>query len=298
MKIKASSNKANVSALVFVFAVMTVVAAVLRTFQVFRLIDASTGFYKEKSFITALLYAVVIGSCLVFCLVSYLSRNSTGIVTHEIDSKRLSVFTVVFAFAMLLDCLKSFLLSVGNSGDTNVYEQESKLRQLMGSGSIFQLVQSLFALLSFIYLLYLAYAIKSGSTKASEHKLLALAPAGWSAFRLVGLFVSKISFMQVSDLFLELVMLSFMTLFFMAVAQTTSGVYSDLSGWRIPAFGFSSALIAGTLSISRLIATCVNRQMYINPSHTFNITDLFFFIFAVMYVYEVTREYNLVFERE
>lgn len=298
MKIKQSSNKANVSALPLVFVVMTVVAAVIRCFQVFSLIDASTGFYKEKSILTVLLYLIVIGSCVVFCLISFLSINSSGIVTHEIESKRLSVCTYAFAIVMLIDCVKSFLMSVSSSGNTDVYEQTGRIRQLVGSGSLAQFVQSVFALLSFVYLMTLASSIKSAGEKASKRKILALAPVGWTAFRLVGLFVSKISFIQVSDLFFELVMLSFMTLFFMAVAQTTSGVYSDGAGWKIPAFGLSSALVAGMLSVSRFIATVVNREMFINSSHPFNLTDLFFFVFAAMYVYEVTREYNLVFERE
>ncbi len=296
MKIKGSSSL-NISFLPTAMIIAAVLATLLRSIQVFTLIDASTGFYKEKNIITVLFYLVIVASIAVFCVISYISHNSNGINTYEIESKKLSGITVLFAISLLLDALTSFFGGITDN-DQLEYVDDSVLKELVNSGSVTDFARGFFALISALYLFMLASSMRNGSDKASKHKIIALAPIGWSAFRLIGLFVSKISFLQVSDLFLELVMLSFMTLFFLAFAQTTSGVYSSSAGWKIPAFGLSSALIAGTLSISRLIATFADRQLYVNENHTFNITDLLFFFFALMLVYEVTRKYNLLFERE
>ncbi len=298
MKIKASSNKANVSALVGVFGVMAVVVAVLRSFQVFKLIDASTGFYKEPSLVTPVLYGVIAFSCFVFCAVSFLSRNSSAITTENLESKRLSICTYLFSFTMIYDCISSFLKSIALLGSDSMNASNGTFKYVLSSGSFTNLGKSVFALLSAVYFLNLASSIKNGSEKASERKILALAPIGWSCFRLVGLFITKISFLRVSDLFLELVMLCFMTLFFVALAQMTSGVYSTGVSWKIPACGFSASLVAAALCVSRLIATVVSKESFITAGHPFEITDLGFLIFAVMYVFEVTREYNLVFEND
>lgn len=296
MKIKASSDL-SLSFLPAIMIIVTAMAALSRSFQVFTLIDASTGFYKEKSMITLVFYSIIAVSVVIFCVLPYLSHKSEGITMYAIENKRLSVITALFGVTLIFDALSSLFGSAANNSQIE-YVDEEAIKEIIGSGTITGLARGIFALLSAIYLLTLASSMRNGSDKASKQKILALAPIVWSASRLVGLFVTKISFLKVSDLFLELAMLSFMTVFFLSLAQTTSGVYSDGAGWKITAFGLSSALIAGTLSFSRLIATLINKQLYISSEHPFEITDFVFFFFALMLVYEVTREYNLIFKEE
>ena len=229
MKIKASSDF-SLSFLPPVMLVVTVMAALSRLFQMFTLIDASTGFYKEKSTITLIFYSLIIVSVVAFCVISFLSHKSEGITMHAVENKGLSVITVLFGVTLIFDALSSISNSIANNSQIE-YIGNGTFKELfkafIGSGTITDFARGIFAIFSAVYLFTLASSMKDGSDKASKRKILALSPIVWSAFRLVGLFVSKISFLKVSDLFLELAMLSFMTIFFMALAQTTSGVYSD-----------------------------------------------------------------------
>lgn len=283
MKIKTSKKEITVDNLHFLFLISALVCTVLRCVQVATLLDAETGFYKQSSIITVLFYLVLFGSCLVFCMLSFLSSQSASLQTSTIKSKPLCAASAVFGIAMLFNCLTSFSQSLSAVGSAGIVEG-SAFKVMMSTGELPKALQAAFALLSAVYFFILAASFKNGSEKARGHKLIALAPIGWVAFRLIFRFVSKISFLRVSDLFLELSMLAFMILFFMAFAQVNSGVYSEGFGWRIPAFGFSAALIAVSANLPRLIFTVIDVEKYINSNYTFSFTDIMFCVFAVLLV--------------
>ena len=296
MKIKTSKKEITVDNLPLLFLISAVVCCVLRCVQVATLIDAETGFYKQSSVITVLYYVFLFGSCLAFCVLSYLSRQSASLSTSTIQSKPLCAVAAVFGVSMLLNSFMSFFESLSASSSANAYAG-SAFKTMMSTGELPKALQAAFALLSALYLFYLAASFKSGSETARKHKIVALAPVGWVAFRLIFRFVSKISFLRVSDLFLELSMLAFMILFFMAFAQVNSGVYSEGFGWRIPAFGLSAALIAVSVNVPRLIFTVVDAGKYINVNYTFNVNDIMFSVFVVLLVplavkFSVKKEYT------
>ena len=283
MKIKTSKKEITIDNLHLLFLISALVCTVLRCVQVATLIDAETGFYKQSSVITVLFYIVLFGSCLAFCLLSYLSSQSASLQTSTIKSKPLCAVSAVFGITMFINCFTSFSQSLTSSGSgANV--EGSAFKVMMSTGVLPKALQAAFALLSAVFFFILADSFKNGSEKARGHKLLALAPIGWVAFRLIFRFVSKISFLRVSDLFLELSMLAFMILFFMAFAQVNSGVYSEGFGWRIPAFGLSAALLAVSANLPRLIFTVVDAGKYINSNYTFSLTDVVFCVFAVLLV--------------
>ena len=153
----------------------------------------------------------------------------------------------------------------------------------MRSGFLPMMLQSFFAFLSAIYFFILASDFSKGTAKAYKRKILATAPVSWAAARLITRFMRQISFVQVSDLLLELVMIAFMIMFFMALAQTASGVYKDQFKWRIPGLGLSAGLIAAVISVPRLIFTIFSNS-HIVSEHPFSLADFIFviFIFTLM----------------
>lgn len=284
MKIKNSNKEITVDNLHLLFLISALVCTVLRSVQLATLIDAETGFYKQSSVITVLFYVVLFGSCLAFCVLSYVSRQSASLRTDSVRSKPLCAAAAVFGVSMLLNVFSSFSQSLAASGSSNGTVGGSAFKVMMSTGMLPKACQAVFALFSALFFFYLAASYNKGSDCARRHKLLALAPVGWVAFRLIFRFVSKISFLRVSDLFLELCMLAFMILFFMAFAQVNSGVYSEGFGWRIPAFGMSAALIAVSVNLPRLIFTLIDSGKYINANYTFSLTDVLFSVFAVLLV--------------
>ena len=284
MKIKENNEKVSLRILTPVFLLSTLVAVVIRTLQMFRHIDHETGFNNGSGAVSFILYFVIAVAAICFAGVSYLSKESSQIEVHSHKNTLTAVGCIAFAVSLIYDSISSFLGSANATGSST----GSAFKDMMVSGSLPLIMQSLFALVSFIFMIILAKDFLKGTDNASKRKYLCLAPLGWCGFRLIHCFVRQISFIKVSDLFLELVMLSFMIMFFQSLAQVNSSVYSDGFRWRIPAFGFSSALIATALNVSRLIYSVVNGADALNAEHPFCITDLMFSLFVVTLIIAVT----------
>ena len=77
-------------------------------------------------------------------------------------------------------------------------------------------------------------------------------------------------------------MLGCMMLFFMAFASVTSGIYSDGAAWRITGYGLPAALLAGMLSLPRMVFTLIDKAAYINENHPLNPVDCLFFCFVLL----------------
>lgn len=292
MKIKSSKESAKAKYLLYFLPASVVVFFILRCIETKTNIDASTGFYKNDSVLTVVFYALVVISIAVFCVYSFISKDASEITPHTVKSKPLAIITILFAASMVYDTLYSFILASDKLGSTGglYYGEENPLKAMMSSGALFVSLRAVFALLSAVYLFVLASSFLKGDGKASKHRIMALAPVCWACFRLLAVFVKKISFLRVSDLFLDLVMLCFMIVFFMAFAQVNSGVYSEGFSWKIIAYGFSSALVAAGTNLSRLIFTLYNKEQYVNAEHPFSVIDLVFAAFVLVLAMECIKQ--------
>ena len=287
MKIKESSSKIRYSQTLTVFAVSAALLTILRLFQVKTSIDASTGFYTKNGFLIVLFYVILGVSCLYMAVSAFVSGDSKEVTLENKKSTSMFWITLVYSFLTFFDGASSFIKSVLGAGDTEVVG--SVFKSLMTSGAIPLFLQSVFAILSGIFFIELAFLFKKGNGSAGKHRILALMPVGWIASRLLHLFVRKISFLKVSDLFLELSMCAFMVLFFMALAQVSSNVYSTDSRWRLIGFGMPAALLSAIVSIPRLFFTIVDKSC-INENHPFNIADLAFLVFMAVLALQLLKK--------
>ncbi len=287
MKIKESCNRIKFSALATLFLCSFFALATIRVMMVATYIDASTGFYTKDSVLTLVFYVAFAAACLAFGVCSFLSSKSADITVGKTKNKAVFVAALMFSLVLFYDGVSSFFGCLLNASETQM-TYTSVFKSLMVSGSIPLFLRSVFAVFSGVFFVIFALSYKKGDAAASKHTILALMPVGWSSSRLLQLFVRKISFVRVSDLLLELCMCAFMVLFFMALAQVSSGVYSTDSRWRIPGFGYSAALFAAVISVSRLIFTLLNKDAYINSEHPFSIVDLVFAIFVLVLIFAVT----------
>lgn len=287
MKIKNSVSSLDARILGIVFAVVSAVSVALRTYQMFNCIEPVTGFNVGPQWLMILLYAIIFAGCLVFCVFSYLSEDTAKLHPMGMKSKN----TFVFALLMALQFLINWLLGVFGGVDSLSGTQSAEgFKGLMASGLLTGGLQGIFAFLSMIYMVIFAFDMRNGTVKASKFKILALAPAGWATVRLVERFLSQISFLEISDLFLELVMLSFMAMFFMAFAQVCSGVNSTGFSWRLSGIGYPAALIALTLFFSRSIISVVKGSQVLNPSFLAEAADLTFAVFVAVLVSELLKK--------
>ena len=275
LSIKGSNNSLRLDLLPKCFAVSAVVGIALRILQMAKFIDPETGFYAGGGIVNVIFYIVLAVAIIAFCAVTYLSADVKKIEIGGDSNKAASIGTRLFAVAMLFDSYSSITSSSMLAGYSDI--------DPMRSGFLPMMLQSFFAFLSAIYFFILASDFSKGTAKAYKRKILATAPVSWAAARLITRFMRQISFVQVSDLFLELVMIAFMIMFFMALAQTASGVYKDQFKWRIPGLGLSAGLIAAVISVPRLIFTIFSNS-HIVSEHPFSLADFIFviFIFTLM----------------
>ncbi len=286
MKIK-NNFSLNLKPLPIVFLISVLVSTIIRCVQVYKFIDPETGFSIGGKFTFILLYIILGVTCCYFSFAAYLSKSSQDIDMHKIKNPIVGSASLLFSVSLIFDSFSSFFNGVnslaGPSSGTGV-------QAIMSTGGLPLVMQSLFAFISAIYFITVSVDFYKGKTKSSGLKLLAIAPVAWTGMRLIYRFIRQISFVEVSDLFMELIMLAFLILFFMAFAQVNSGVYSQGFEWRLIAFGLSAAVISATLCFSRLVFVFIESGANINAEHPFNFSDFAFSIFAVAFTFEIVSK--------
>ncbi len=278
MKIKQSS-KISTKKFIMLFIIASLISVILRCIQTAKYIDPDTGFYSGGTVITVLLYILLFAAFVTFVVISYISKETADVEILEIKSVPLSVVTAIFSASLFYDCVYSLFKSSQALANTSAF---GGVQAMMASGFIPLVFQSIFAFFSGVYFTVVAGDYRKGSSKSTKFKVLALAPVGWTGFRLIHRFISQISFVEVSDLFLELILLGFMIMFFMSFAQVSSGVYSTGFAWRISGFGLSSGLVGIVLSMTRFIFMFVNAGEYVNAEYPFQLCDFAFSLFVVI----------------
>ena len=281
--IKGSKENIKLAPTLAVFAAAAVAGIVIRYIQMLKFIDPKTGFTTGGNAFSIVLYALIVVSSLFICVTSFLSADSKKIAIGNSGNKLASIGTSLFAISLLGDtyyCLYQVML---NSGTASAYTD------VMKNGTVPMTLQSIFAFISAIYLFILASDFSKGTAKAYKRKFLATAPVFWAGSRLIFRFLRQISFVEVSDLLIELVMIAFMIMFFMALAQVSSGVYKDSFKWRIPGLGLSAAIIAATVSVPRMIVAITAREL-VNKAYPFSLTDLLFVIFIITLMVKIKED--------
>lgn len=283
MKIKNSKDNIKLAGLLPVMLGSTLLLIILRCLQLTRYIDSTTGFLTGGSFLNALFYAIIALTCIYFIVVSFLSADGGEVELTGLKDKYAGIGCAAFAASLIYDFMDSFIdgLAIYTEMPFGTYENGAELaKALMATGALPYVLQALFALLSALYVIILAKSFIKGSGHAHNRKLLATAPIAWASFKLITRFIKQISYIKVSDLFLELVMISFMIMFFIALSQVVSGVYSDGSRWRITALGFGGALISFIVSVPRFVFT-VFASDFVNKEYPFSFDDAMFGVFAL-----------------
>lgn len=287
MKLKENKEISFYGRLPLIFFLCSAVTVIIRTVQVFSFIDRETGFYTGGGFLKVLLYAVIAFASVFFAVSAYLSKETAEISLQFKKDGFLSVITCIASLSFIYDSFSAFIGAFDSLGSATY--GVSAFQAMMLSGTIPQFLQSIFALLSAVYFLTFAKGIIRGSGGASKHKMLAVAPVGWAGFRLIYRFVEQISYVRVSELLLELILLALFVMLFMALAQTVSGVYVKNARWRIVGIGLPAAMISLTLNIPRLIFVLVKGSDYLYSDYPFKVSDFVLALFVAVLVTKLIK---------
>lgn len=250
MKIKALTSGFGIGAVILIAA--AIIALPVRTAQFFNILEGSTGFYKTTDWTVYLLYAVLAVAVIGFAALGFINRKKLD---YNLEIKKRPGFGILAAVAaagLIIDavvCLNVVYNPDVNLGiSTAAYDSSQTATYILTA-------QAVAAAVSALYFVTVAVGSLSGKSNGTEFKLISLAPVLWSIFRLVFRFTRTISYIRVSDLFFEMIMLIFMMLFFMAFAQVNAEIDAKNCEWKIAAYGLSAALFALVCFVPRFIVT-------------------------------------------
>ena len=105
MKIKNSVPSLGLGALSKIYMILACACTALRAFQLFFHIEPETGFNVGSGLIMAILYVLVLGGCLAFSVVSFLSKESKEFDIEGVKSDKASAISFAFAATLLIDWL-------------------------------------------------------------------------------------------------------------------------------------------------------------------------------------------------
>ncbi len=238
-----SISKSGFGAGIIIFVAAAIIALPVRTLQYFTILESDTGFFSMNDWSVYLLAAVCAAAILAFLLLGFIKRKKIDYSLEVTKRPGQGILCFTAAAGILISTI-GIVVELMNSDS---FSSDNKTENLILA------IQAVFALFSAVYFVAMGSSLVSGKTNGSEYRLISLAPVIWSIFRLVARFTRTISYIKVSDLMLEMLMLVFFIMFFMAFAQVNSKVDAEKKEWKIPAYGLSGALLALICFVPRFI---------------------------------------------
>lgn len=286
MKIKFDIKK--LLPLIIAFAV-TVIAVPVRVGQYLKIIDASTGFYNEINASVYILYAVLIIGLVSGLVLPFLKHKSIRPVSLSVRSIGFTVISLVMAVTLIIDSATQLLSYFELFSSASAYMGQSVSQYISSQGGTLLLLQAISGALTAVYFFITGVTIGLGNSDSSRFKVIALLPTLWCIFRLLYRFKRTISFVNVSDLLLELFLIVFSMMFFFALAQVNSKI--EISGkdddlmqsvfWKIYGYGIPAVILALVCFLPKLILIITGNSDHINSHYPLYISDFGFAVFTI-----------------
>lgn len=269
-----------------IFTVFGISAAVLlgiRLYQLFCLNERDgSGFFDHINASVYIFYiASAVFAAVIIALVSLTDKVPASKMPRG-KSKPLAIASFVMTAGLAYDTGYSFSLFIkavmtyGASGDLGTY--------LFSNGMFSILFEGVFGLAACIYFTLLALSYHDGKNSFREYKLLALTPLFWAMFKTVYRFMTKISFIVVADLMLELAELVFAMLFLLSFARINSQIVQKYEMRKAMKYGFATALFACVIGLSRFVITICGLSECLPNAFSFSLVDPALAVFTLVYI--------------
>lgn len=274
MKIRGSLEKINPLYSLYVTLGLLCAAIPFRTYQLLSIVESVTGFYKETNWSVYLMYVLCALAVLVPYVLTMLAKNVPESRAVYRKSRLLAAASFIFGTGLVADAVTAF--------STLILTSEGFLTAEINL--VPTILQGVFGILSAVYIMIFGISYIDGRTTYTRYKLLALSPIVWSVARLIIRFVKKISYVNVSDLMLELFAIAFMMLFFLAFARISSGLSNKKSMRSLWSAGFAAVFFCAAANIPRLITIITGNGGVLPEEYPFALCDLGFAFFAICYI--------------
>lgn len=285
-KLKGSLSKPHPSTLITLAALSLCALLPLRVYQVTSIIDPETGFFTQSSFTVPLFYIIGGIVALALMLLSFMNSKANRTRNCVVKSKLLGVISAVTAVSIMYESVLSAISFMELSGEYSAFlHKVSFTAYLTQSGATALILEAVFGLLAGVFFCTYAVSCFSDKLKLSSVRLLSAAPVAWAICRIVYRFIEKISFVNVSDLLLELIMLVFMIMFLLAFAQVVTDVTPEISAWRLYGCGLPAAVTAFVITVPKIFLVVTGHPELIVEGHGFELCDLLLALFIPVFLY-------------
>ncbi|MBQ8026836.1 MAG: hypothetical protein IJ261_01820 [Clostridia bacterium] len=288
-KIKGSLSKPEPTSLIAIAAISLCVLLPLRVYQATTLIEPDTGFYSESNITIPLFYIIGAVVIVALMLLSFLSDKSTRARNCVAKSKALGIVSGFTALSIMYSSIMSFLEFMQIHGEySSPIHEKGMLSYLTQSGAAALMLEAVFGVISAFFFWIYTVSCFNKSAKLSSFTILSAAPTLWAICRIVFRFVEKISFVNRSDLLLELIMLVFLIMFMLAFAQVVTGSSPEISAWRLFGCGLPAAIVAFLISVPRIFLFLIGHSDLIVEGYGFDICDFALAIFIPVFLYSTS----------
>lgn len=283
------NNNMNKTIPLFAALAALLIAVPLRIYQYSKIINPETGFYDKIDASVFVLYIILGIAVVIGLVVPFLRHASVKPVPLSNKSVGFAVVSLLMAICLIIDSA-SQLMDYFELYSANQMLSNQAMKQLISvQGGTLLLLQAAFGAFSAVYFFVTGITIGLGNSDSSKFRILALVPTVWCIFRLLYRFKRTISFVNVSDLLLELFLIVFSMMFFFALAQVNSKIDSFSDGgstvqsvfWKIYGYGIPAALFAVVCFLPRFILRATGKPALINPSYGVNFSDFSFAVFTL-----------------
>lgn len=282
MKITGKNEKINPLLGLYIAAGLLIAAIPVRLYQLLTIIEQDTGFYKAVDRSVYVMYALAAAAIIASYGIAVLAKNIPASKSPYRRNKFLAVTSILLGVGIVLNVVSSastFIINARSFTAAGI-----SFLGTADQGQIPILFEAVLGIFAAIYLLVFGISYIDGRTTYSQYKFLAITPFFWSISRLVGRLISKIAYVNVSDLMLEIFGIAFMMIFFMSFARISSGLSNKKAMRSVFASGAVSAFLLGTANIPRLLMLISGNGDKITSGYGLSLCDLVFVFFAVAYI--------------
>lgn len=261
-----------------------IAAVPLRVYQYFKILEPETGFYNKIDFSVYVIYILLGIAMVIGIAIPLINRKRIITVSQPKKSSVFLVVSIILAVTLIIDSATQLV------GYFDLYEQavssSAQVTQYVkDQGGNILLIQSVFGAIAAIYFFVTGLAVGIGNSDGTKFKVLAFAPVLWCIFKLLYRFKRTISFVNVSDLLLELFAIVFLMLFFLAFSQVVSAIDASVVYWKLYAYGVPAVTFSLMCFLPRFIVMAVGHSDLLCTHHGISYSDLgvaIYIIFALL----------------
>ena len=283
LKIKGSVKGVFPDTVFIIFAISALIAVPVRVYQLGTIIDTSSGFFTDKANLTIpLLYAIVSAAAVVILILSFLCGHIPECKAPATPSKPIAICSFITAVGFMISFVQTALGLL--SGD------EIQGMLTTSTGTIPSVLQAVFALLSCAYFILHGISYLKCDILYRKAGVLACCVPLWFMCRLIKIFTRAISFVNVSEVFFEMLTIVFFVIFFIVFARTVTKVESDGKLWILLSCGFAGSLFAFVCTIPKIAVKLIGGELV--DGSPLCLADFALAVFAICYVITIFNKNN------